>query len=49
MGACVDFPARTLALTYDLWREGWVLEWMVKPSSSIVLMLLCCGEVIFLH
>ena len=30
---CVDFPVHTLALTCDLWREGWVLEWMVKPSS----------------
>ena len=31
MCACVDFSARTLALTCDLWREGWVLKWMVEP------------------
>ena len=44
MCACVDFPACTLALTCDPWREGLVFKWMVEPSLSILLMLLCHGE-----
>ena len=44
---CMEFPACTLTLTCDPWCEGWVLKWTVEPSSSILLMLLCCGEVNF--
>ena len=44
MCTSMGFPARTLALTCDPWREGWVLKWMVEPSLSILLMLLCCGK-----
>ena len=47
MCTSMEFPARTLALTCDPWHEGWVLKWMVKPSSSILLMLLCRAKVNF--